>query len=109
LHRSSNRESLQVIAARTPGGDLLGSTLQLCIGLHDTSWVSPGAKWSARFSLQVMHQASRIQLIHWFDSFPEPSGDVRSWSGKVVAREVTLPCVERWDVDRHADQSGNIG
>jgi len=109
LHSSSNRESLEVVAARAPPGDLLSSTLQLRVGLHDTSWITSSTKWTSRFCLEIVHEASCIKLVHWFDSLSKPAFDIRSRSGEVVAREVTLPCVVRWDVNRHADQSGIIG
>lgn len=104
MHRSSNRESLEIVAARAPGGDLFGSTLQLRVGLHDTSWITSSTEWTSRFCLEIVHQACRIQLIHWFDTLSKPAFDVRSWSGEVVAREVTLKSIVRWDVGRHDHQ-----
>ncbi len=107
MHRNHHRESLRLVSARSPTGDLLGSTLQLHVGLHDCRFVSPGAKWSARFRLQIVNETSSIQLIHWFDTFQETPGYVRSWSAEIVSWEVTLPCVERWDINRH--QNGTNG
>lgn len=109
MHSSSNRESLEVVAARAPAGDLLGSSLQLRVGLHDTSWITSSTEWTSRFCLEIVNKTSRIQLIHWFDTFSKPSFDIRTRSGEVVAREVTLSSVVRWDVDGHADQNGIIG
>jgi hypothetical protein len=54
-----------------------------------------------------VNETSSIQLIHWFDTFQETPGYVRSWSTEIVSWEVTLPCVERWDINRH--QNGTNG
>lgn len=110
MHSSSNRESLHVVAARSPGGDLLGSTLQLRISLTNIDWVNNyGPDWAPLFCYEIVNQTRRIQLIHRFYPFPQPAGDVSTWSTEIVTREVTLPLVVWWDIDGHADQSGNIG
>ena len=110
MHSSSNRESLHLVAARAPGGDLFGSTLQLRIRLTNIDWVNyNGLDWASVFCYEVVNQARRIQLIHRFHPFPQPAGDVSTWSTEVVTREVTLPLVVWRDVSRHADQSGSIG
>ena len=110
MHRSSNRESLKVVAARSPGGDLLGSTFQLRIRLHNFDWLNyAGLDWGALFCYEIVHETRSIQLVHWFDFLAEPTSDVGPWSTEIVTWEVTLPLVVGWDIIGHGDQSGNIG
>jgi hypothetical protein len=109
MHSSSNRESLHLVAARSPSGDLLGSTLQLDICLMDCSDVRPGLGWASCFRVNVVNEAGFIQLIHWFDALTQPPVDVSSWSTEVVSRKMTLHRVVWRDVDGHADQNGIIG
>lgn len=84
-------------------GEGPGLLLKLEIRFCYLDWISARQVWAARFGMQVVHEARSIQLIDWFDSFPESPLDVRTGPTEVVSRDVTFAGVVRWDVLHHVD------
>lgn len=86
-------------------GEGPGLLLQLSVRCCYLDWIASRQVWAARLGMQVVHEASTIQLIDWFDSFPESSCDVRTGPTEVVTRDVSFAGVVRWDVHcGHEDQ-----
>ena len=77
-----------------------GLLLQVGIRCCYLDWVAGRQVWAARLSMQVVHEARSVQLIDWFDTFPEPSVDVRTGPTEIVARQMPFAGVVRWDVHR---------
>jgi len=75
-----------------------GLLLQLRVRCCYLDWVAGRQVWAARFGMQIVHEARFIQLIDWFDSFPESSVNVRTGATEIVARNVPFAGVVRWDV-----------
>lgn len=76
--------------------------LQLSIRCCYLDWIAARQVWASRLGMQIVHEASVIQLIDWFDSFPEAAIHVRTGPTEVVTRDVAFAGVVRWNVDnRH--------
>ena len=80
-----------------------GLLLELSVRLCYLDWIAARQVWAARFGVKVVHEARSIQLIDWFDSFPESPLDVRTGPTEVVARNVEFAGVVRWDVFDQGD------
>lgn len=86
-------------------GEGPGLLLQLSIRCCYLDWIAARQVWAARFGMQIVHEASVIQLIDWFDSFPEAPVNVRTGATEVVSGQVSFAGVVRWDVHcGHEDQ-----
>ena len=99
LHSQDNGErSLPVnLTAECPSQGP-GLLLELSIRSCYLDWIAARQVWATRFGMQIVHEARSIQLIDWFDSFPESSCNVRSGATEVVTRQVPFAGVIRWDV-----------
>ena len=99
LHRQDNRHGGCTIGLRLKcPSEGPGFLLQLSIRCCYLDWIAGRQVWAARFGMQIVHEASTIQLIDWFDSFPQTSVDVRTGPTEVVTRQVPFAGVVRWDV-----------
>jgi len=76
-----------------------GLLLQLGVRACYLDWIAGRQVWAARFGMQIVHETSTIQLIDWFDSFPESPLNVRTGPTEVVTGQVSFAGVVRWDVD----------
>lgn len=99
MHSQDNQErSVSVnLAGQSPcqGPGLL---LQLGVRSCYLDWVAARPVWATRFGMQIVHETSTIQLIDWFDSFPESPLNVRTGATEVVTWQVPFAGVVRWDV-----------
>lgn len=75
--------------------------LQVCCACFD--WISSRTAWTARFRLQIVHEARSIELIHWFDTFEEAPMNVGTRPTEIVTRKVPFAGVVRWDEGHHGD------
>jgi len=107
LHSQDNHEGgLAVDLGPHCPGEGPGLLLQLGIRACYLDWIAGRQVWAARFGMQIVFEASSIQLIDWFDSFPESSSDVRTRATEVVTRQVPFAGVVRWDVTDHFTSAG---
>ena len=82
-------------------GEGPGLLLQLSVRCCYLDWIASRQVWAARLGMQIMHEASVIQLIDWFDSFPESPVNVRTGATEVVTGKVPFAGVVRWNVLDH--------
>lgn len=101
LHSSDDNERLGAFNTDTSPCDGPGLLLQLEVGCACFDWISSRTAWTARFRLQVVHEASVVELIHWFDTFQESPVYVSTRPTEIQTRQVPFAGVVRWDVDRH--------
>ena len=101
MHSQDNHEGgLSVDLTSHCPSECAGLLLQISVRCCYLDWVAGRQVWAARFGMQIVHEARSIQIIDWFDSFPEPSSNVRARATEVVTRQVPFAGVVRWDVHR---------
>lgn len=98
MHSRDNNESLDLHCSGAYFGDGPGLLLQLGVRCAYLDWISGRQVWTARLCMQIVHEASSIKLIDWFDTFEEASVDVRAGATEVQSRQVPFAGVVRWDV-----------
>lgn len=103
MHCSCNNQSLSSCCSRASSCDGPGFLLQLGVRLAYLDWISGRQVWTARFGLEIVHEARGIELIHWFDAFEEASVDVRTRATEVQTRQVPFAGAVRWDILPHFD------
>jgi len=102
LHSQDNHEGRVAIQLTTEcASQGSGLLLQLGIRACYLDWIAGRQVWAARFGMQIVHETSTIQLIDWFDSFPESPLNVRTGATEVVTRQVPFAGVVRWNVLDH--------
>ena len=98
LHRDHDHQGdLTVHLGPQCPGEGPGLLLQRSVRACYLDWIAARQVWAARLGMQIVHEASTIQLIDWFDSFPESPCDVRTGPTEVVSRDVAFAGVVRWD------------
>ena len=108
LHSSDNNERLGALKTNTSPCDGPGLLLQLEVGCACFDWISSRTAWTARFRLQVVHEASCIELIHWFDTFQEAPLNVGTRPTEIQTRQVPFAGIVRWDVNGHVLTSEGV-
>ena len=101
MHGSDHNERLCAEFADRSSSDFSRFLLELEVSCACFDWISSRTAWTARFRLKIMHEASGIELIHWFDTFEEAPINVGTRATEIVTRQVPFAGVVRWDVDRH--------
>ena len=98
MHSSNDHERFCAQSSDGVLRDCPGFLLQLGVRLQDLGWIAARSVWTARFSLQIVHEARGIEVIHWYDTFQKSSMDVSARPTEVVAGQVSFAGVVRWDV-----------
>ena len=101
MHSGDDNQGFETDFSVVCPGNGPGCLLQLGIRAQYLDWISGRQVWTARFSLQIVHETRTIELIHWFDAFEEASVNVRTRATEVVARQMPFAGVVRWDVLNH--------
>ena len=102
MHSQNDRQSRSAVYLTTKCAcEGPGLLLQLGIRACYLDWIAGRQVWAARFGMQIVHEASVIQLIDWFDSFPESPVNVRTGATEVVTGKVPFAGVVRWNVLDH--------
>ena len=102
MHGSDHDEGLGAEFADGTLGDEARFLLQLQVCCACFDWISSRTAWTARFRLEIVHEARCIELIHWFDTFQEAPMNVGTRPTEIVTRKVPFAGVVRWDVDGHS-------
>jgi hypothetical protein len=101
LHSSDDDQGFEADFSNVGPGYGPGLLLELGIRAQYLDWIIPSTVWTTRFSLEIVHEASRIELIHWFDAFEEAPSNVRTGAAEVVARQMPFAGIVRWNVLDH--------
>lgn len=105
MHSCNHNQSLNPsLTSRSPC-DGPGLLLELEVSCACFDWISSRTAWTARFRLKVMHEASGIELIHWFDTFEEAPLNVSTRPTEIQTRQVPFAGIVRWDILPHSDKS----
>lgn len=101
LHSTDHKERLLAFNSDCDLSNGPGLLLKLSVCCQDLSWITSREVWTARFRLYIMHETRGIQVIDWFDTFPQAPGDVRAWPTEIQTGEVDFAGVIRWNVNGH--------
>lgn len=101
MHCGNDNQGLEADFSFVCPGYGPGLLLELGIRAQYLDWIIPSTVWTTRFCLEIVHEASRIELIHWFDAFEEAPSNVRAGAAEVVTRQVPFAGIVRWHVLDH--------